>query len=108
MKIAIIGPAGSGKSTITRLMKATSEYGDDYTKVIECDKEVNEIYDYGNPLEPVVRFALKSCPKCMIACGDITREPGVFGPWVKIDKKNSWFVSSHPQKRTNENRESSF
>ncbi len=65
MKIAIIGPAGSGKSTITRLIKATSEYGDDYTKVIECDAEVNKIYSDGDPDNPVLSFLSKVCPKCI-------------------------------------------
>lgn len=55
MKIVIVGPAGSGKTTISRTFEKAGFIA------IECDKEVHKSYEDNEVIRNWVRF---HCPEC--------------------------------------------
>jgi dephospho-CoA kinase len=57
MKIAIIGPAGAGKSTISKQLEISG------LKIIEADKVVHEAYESN---EIILRFLHTFLPECFV------------------------------------------
>ena len=57
MRIAIIGPAGSGKTTLANLLGGFVH--------ISCDKEVDYIYQCGQSDNQIMECISKMCPRCI-------------------------------------------
>jgi len=62
MKIAIIGPAGSGKSTFARELDSLLPFRRGFV-ILDCDRLVNDTYAHWVGSEEA-RYARKVCPQC--------------------------------------------
>lgn len=68
MRIAIIGPAGSGKSTLVKKIEQSqyvlrNEHGTHDFLCISCDEVINNIYEHGDPDCEIIKFIRKICPR---------------------------------------------
>lgn len=90
MKIAIIGPAGSGKTTIAMQLIDAMSIGVHGIGFLSCDELVDEVYS-DSISAPEVRYIRKICPQCV-------ENPSVF------DKINKCILGTYLLKHDKERR----